>query len=305
MSTFFYASIFVLFFLGSLARADNFCIELFEKPLSETYNPFIQTERSPAPSWDYAKALLRETIPYEEQKSLDTLYQDIDQTKGGRKYSTFATNLMKDPDLRERWALKRRMNDEYHETVFDDVTERVFDNDFLIYVWTVKETKLTKDNLKAAYAQVMKNNVVRSRMDIVDPNFRSIHVTAGGEFIYPRHQDVDRALDDLVSWYESKKNRLHPIQLAGMTYLHILSLQPFKNGNKRLARWVADWILISHELPPLTGSTDWWRIGTGVYGNVAYSENRRTWNFLSDFADFVRRSVKAMVADMQDTKNQK
>lgn len=74
--------------------------------------------------------------------------------------------------------------------------------------------------------------------------------SSGNPLIDPA--DVPQAMTDFMSWYNTAKaaGDLTPIELAGMSYQRLASIQPFADGNTRTSRMVMDWILQSNGLPP-------------------------------------------------------
>lgn len=66
---------------------------------------------------------------------------------------------------------------------------------------------------------------------------------AGTPYIPPKWQEVDRELDNFFKWYNAESRRLHPLELASLVHLKLISLQPFGDGNSRLSRLLMNWIL--------------------------------------------------------------
>lgn len=69
--------------------------------------------------------------------------------------------------------------------------------------------------------------------------------------------DIPNAMRLFVEWLSEDGKYLHPVELAGLAYQRLVSIHPFRDGNGRTARLVADWILLKNGYPPilLTDST--------------------------------------------------
>lgn len=66
---------------------------------------------------------------------------------------------------------------------------------------------------------------------------------AGTSYTPPKWNEVDKELKDFFNWYKSENRRLHPLELASLIHLKLISLQPFVDGNSRLSRLLMNWIL--------------------------------------------------------------
>mgnify|MGYP001596863872 CR=1 FL=1 len=66
---------------------------------------------------------------------------------------------------------------------------------------------------------------------------------AGTVYVPPKWQNIEKELDNFFKWYKSENRRLHPLELASLIHLRLISLQPFVDGNSRLSRLLMNWIL--------------------------------------------------------------
>ncbi|WP_347065662.1 Fic family protein [Flavobacterium sp. WV_118_3] len=62
----------------------------------------------------------------------------------------------------------------------------------------------------------------------------------------PRANCIPKLMDDLFLWYETNKNKLHPVILAGEILSQFCFIQAFTHGNNKVARLVMHSILIQH-----------------------------------------------------------
>lgn len=62
----------------------------------------------------------------------------------------------------------------------------------------------------------------------------------------PRFNTIPKLMDDIFLWYETNKNKLHPVILAGEILSQFLYIQPFTQGNNKVGRLVMNFILLQH-----------------------------------------------------------
>jgi len=69
-------------------------------------------------------------------------------------------------------------------------------------------------------------------------------VKIGGTiYVPPKWKEVDKELNSFFRWYHTENRRLHPLELAALIHLKIISIQPFTDGNSRLSRLIMNWVL--------------------------------------------------------------
>lgn len=74
---------------------------------------------------------------------------------------------------------------------------------------------------------------------------------AGTSYVPPKWQDIPRELKSFFKWYKSENKKLHPLELAALIHLKLISIQPFSDGNSRLSRLLMNWILWKKNYPPV------------------------------------------------------
>ncbi len=70
-------------------------------------------------------------------------------------------------------------------------------------------------------------------------------------YVPPNWQEVKKALINFFKWYKDVSRKLHPIELAALVHLKMISIQPFVDGNSRLSRLLMNWILWKKKYPPV------------------------------------------------------
>lgn len=79
---------------------------------------------------------------------------------------------------------------------------------------------------------------------------RNVNVI-GTSYVPPKWQEIEKELDTLFKWYKAESRKLHPLELAALIHLKIISIQPFVDGNSRLSRLLMNWILWKKNYPPI------------------------------------------------------
>ncbi|MBI5066187.1 Fic family protein [Candidatus Woesearchaeota archaeon] len=74
---------------------------------------------------------------------------------------------------------------------------------------------------------------------------------AGTPYVPPKWQEVKKELINFFKWYKDVSRKLHPVELAALVHLKIISIQPFVDGNSRLSRLLMNWILWKKKYPPV------------------------------------------------------
>lgn len=72
---------------------------------------------------------------------------------------------------------------------------------------------------------------------------------AGTPYIPPKWRQINNELKNFFGWYRSENRKLHPIELASLIHLRLISIQPFVDGNSRLSRLLMNWILWKKSYP--------------------------------------------------------
>jgi len=72
---------------------------------------------------------------------------------------------------------------------------------------------------------------------------------AGTAYVPPKWQEMNKELDNFFNWYKANNRKLHPLELASLIHLKLISIQPFVDGNSRLSRLLMNWILWKKSYP--------------------------------------------------------
>lgn len=114
------------------------------------------------------------------------------------------------------------------------------------YVEDHLQHPLNESLLKNIHALALKN--------IDDKNagrYRSINVRISGSEHIPAHfLQVEHDRKELFDWYNTEKDRLHPVALAALFHFKFVYIHPFTDGNGRVARLLMNLILMQAGYPP-------------------------------------------------------
>ncbi|MBI3623204.1 Fic family protein [Candidatus Pacearchaeota archaeon] len=72
---------------------------------------------------------------------------------------------------------------------------------------------------------------------------------AGTAYVPPKWQNIKKELDNFFMWYKAENRKLHPLELASLIHLKLISIQPFVDGNSRLSRLLMNWVLWKKAYP--------------------------------------------------------
>jgi len=66
---------------------------------------------------------------------------------------------------------------------------------------------------------------------------------AGTPYAPPKWDELDKEIKNFFLWYKYNSRKLHPLELASLIHLKLISMQMFSDGNSRLSRLLMNWIL--------------------------------------------------------------
>ena len=72
---------------------------------------------------------------------------------------------------------------------------------------------------------------------------------AGTPYIPPKWDELDKEIEDFFLWYKDNSRKLHPLELASLIHLKLISMQMFGDGNSRLSRLLMNWVLWKRGYP--------------------------------------------------------
>ena len=76
-------------------------------------------------------------------------------------------------------------------------------------------------------------------------------IVTGSRTVFPNPQEVPGLLSEFFDWYASNEGKLNPVELAALAHLKFVTIHPYSDGNGRISRLLANYVLISHNYPML------------------------------------------------------
>ncbi|MBS3105909.1 Fic family protein [Candidatus Woesearchaeota archaeon] len=92
----------------------------------------------------------------------------------------------------------------------------------------------------------------KDAMDYIAGKIRLHKITVtGSRASFPHPEDVPKLLKGFFGWYKKEQKKLNPIELAALAHLKFVSIHPYSDGNGRISRLLANYVLKSHGCPML------------------------------------------------------
>ncbi len=138
----------------------------------------------------------------------------------------FENASIKGKDLREIY--ETRNSREVVESIFKNKFDINHKDIIKIHKLLIKDTKI-----REGYKKIPNFIVGREDLKISPP------------------EKVSQDMDNLIKWYETNKNKTHPIKLAALFHGRFEQIHPFEDGNGRVGRFLINAVLIKSKYPPL------------------------------------------------------
>lgn len=74
---------------------------------------------------------------------------------------------------------------------------------------------------------------------------------SGSRFVPPPQVEVPRLVNRFFDWYETHKDKIHPVVLAALVHLDFVTIHPFSDGNGRISRLMMNFVLGKKGYPML------------------------------------------------------
>lgn len=71
----------------------------------------------------------------------------------------------------------------------------------------------------------------------------------GSSFVPPSPVELSLLVDEFFTWYAENSTKIHPVELAGLTHLKLVTIHPFADGNGRISRLLMNTILYQQKFP--------------------------------------------------------
>lgn len=74
-------------------------------------------------------------------------------------------------------------------------------------------------------------------------------IVTGSRVVFPHPENLPKLLKEFFNWYKKEEKKLNPIELAALAHLKFVSIHPFSDGNGRVSRLLANYVLKKHGYP--------------------------------------------------------
>lgn len=94
------------------------------------------------------------------------------------------------------------------------------------------------------------DNTLRKDLENQIGKYRTLQVyIRGADFTPSKAKEVPMEMRSLIRWYNSNKNKLHPLILSAYFHIAFESIHPFVDGNGRTGRLLLNFILYKNKFP--------------------------------------------------------
>jgi|SRR3989344_4638698 len=117
---------------------------------------------------------------------------------------------------------------------------------------------------------------------------------SGSRFVPPSPVEITPLLKDFFRWYAKDKDKTHPVELAALVHLKLVTIHPFGDGNGRITRLLMNFILKRYNFPLLDIS---YQNRNSYYtalerAQVKNKEHTFVWWFIKNYIKENKRYVK-------------
>jgi len=108
-----------------------------------------------------------------------------------------------------------------------------------------------------------------TKKDIAGKIWQHQVTIAGSKYTPPFPAEIYPLLMDFFKWYHKNKRKMHPVELAALVHLKLVTIHPFADGNGRISRLMMNFILYKHGFPMLSIA---YEKRTGYYSSLERSQ---------------------------------
>ena len=106
-------------------------------------------------------------------------------------------------------------------------------------------------------------------------------MVTGSRTSFPHPESLDKLLKDFFAWHNKNKNKYNPIEFATLSHLKFVTIHPFTDGNGRISRLLANFVLHLNKYPMFNVK---YADRTGYYKSL---ETSQIWNDKKHFLRFL------------------
>ena len=111
-------------------------------------------------------------------------------------------------------------------------------------------------------------------------------MVTGSRVSFPHPENLDALLKEFISWHKKNMKRYNSVEFAALVHLKFVSIHPFTDGNGRISRLLANYVLQRNNYP---------MVDIKFNDRKAYYSNLETSQLWNDEKHFVRFFVKRYI----------
>jgi Fic family protein len=165
---------------------------------------------------------------------------------------TYNTNAIEGSKLNKAEVKGLLEDDKWPDKSKEDIAEAFGVDEAIQFIRTTKET-FSLELIRTIHRIVFKNSKryagkFRKKGEevvVLDTHKQVVHEGA------PQSR-VLHLLKELIDWYQLNKNKHHGLLVAAVVHNQFENIHPFVDGNGRVGRLLLNYILLKHNLPPLS-----------------------------------------------------
>jgi Fic family protein len=207
---------------------DNLKIEFF----MEVYSKFFKEIELFKDKYQKHLKKIPKSILEKEQKDFSTKFTyNTNRIEGSTLTLKDTANLIEEHIVPEKKLLRDVKETESHYKVFFELMK--------------KEKKITYNNILKWHNDIFKD----TKPDMAG-KLRDYQVgISQSKFLPPSPVEVYSETKQFFRWFESKKEKYHPLVLSALSHLKFVTVHPFGDGNGRLSRIIMNIVLNNEEYP--------------------------------------------------------
>lgn len=141
-----------------------------------------------------------------------------------------------------------------HDVAYHFIEELAKDSDRPLTEQIIKnlnELILVRPYWKDAITQDGQNTRREIKVGSYKEYPNSVRLQNGEVFEYASPTETPILMQELIDWFRSEEDAVHPITLATMLHYKFVRIHPFDDGNGRISRLLMNYVLLKFNYPPV------------------------------------------------------
>lgn len=108
-------------------------------------------------------------------------------------------------------------------------------------------------------------------------------IVTGSNAVFPSPEELDKLLREFTEWFNANAEKSNPVELAALAHLKFVSIHPFSDGNGRISRLLANFVLQRYKYP---------MFNVKFGDRMAYYDSLKDSQLRNDYKKFVRFFIR-------------